>query len=189
MPDTGEVLVRHKLDLDTYYRMINAGIFGKEDRIELIEGELIDMAPIGDDHCTSVDVLTETLVLACTRRAIVSVQLPIRLNRFNAPQPDFTVSRLRADRYRTGRPGPADILLLVEVSDSSLRFDRTVKLPLYAQAGIAEVWIVDLQRRAFDVHRAPADGSYAELTTYGPADSIALALAPDITISLSGVLD
>ncbi len=187
MPDTGELLVRHKLDVDAYHRMGEAGIFAPEDRVELIEGEVIDMPPIGLDHAASVDGLTETLILAASGRAIVSVQNPVRLDRHNEPQPDFAVSRLRADRYRTKRAGPDDILLLVEVSDSSLRFDRKVKLPLYARAGIAEVWIVDLQRRVVEAHRLPAGDLYAEVTSYGPGDTIALSLAPEISVSLGQV--
>ena len=189
MPDTVELPARRKLDVDAYYRMAEVGILGPDDRVELIDGDVIDMAPIGEDHAATVNGLNEKLVLAFAGRAVVSVQNPVRLDRFNEPEPDFAVCRLRADRYRAGHPGAPDVLLLIEVADSSLRFDRTVKLPLYARAGIAEVCIVDLQRRAVDVHRGPEGGSYAEVTTHGPADRIALALAPEITIGLSGVFD
>ncbi len=185
--DTGELLIRHKLDVDAYYRMAEAGIFGPEDRVELIDGEIIDMPPIGLDHAATVDELNEKLVLACTGKAIVSVQNPVSVDRLNEPQPDFVVSRLRADRYRTKRAGPADVLLLVGVSDSSLRFDRTIKLPLYARAGFAEVWIVDVQRRVVEVHRKPGDGGFAEMATYAPEDSVVLAAAPEITIKLAGL--
>ena len=112
-------------------------------------------------------------------------QNPVRLDRSNEPQPDLAVLRRRADFYATGeRPGPGDILLLVEVADSSLRFDRTVKLPLYARAGIGEVWIVDLQRRAIDTYRMPAGDAYGEMTTHQPDGRIALALAPEIVVTL-----
>src|SRR4051812_9665607 len=125
---------RHKLDVDVFYRMADAGIFGEDDRIELIDGELIDMAPIGTDHASSSTGLNRALVLACGDRAIVSAGNPLRLDRFNEPQPDFLVLRLRGDNYRTAHPGAADTLLAVELADSSLRFDRNVKLPLYARA-------------------------------------------------------
>ncbi|MBV8912511.1 MAG: Uma2 family endonuclease [Acetobacteraceae bacterium] len=181
---------RHKLDVDVLYRMADAGIFGEDDRIELIDGELIDMAPIGTDHAVTSNGLTRALVLACGDLGIVSVANPLRIDRFNEPQPDFVVFRPRADNYRTGeRGGPADALLVVEVADSSLRFDRKVKLPLYARAGIAEVWIADLRRRVLEAHRDPVEGAYATVQTYREGDRVSLALAPEIAVKLERVFD
>lgn len=187
MDDAAILPARHKLDVDAYHRMAEVGILGWNDRVELIDGELIDLAPIGIDHFVSVNVLTRALVLACEERAIVSVQNPVRLDRFSEPQPDFGVYRLRDDQYRSGHPGPADTLLLVEVSNSSVRFDRTVKLPLYARFGVPEVWIVDLAARLVDAYREPSGEGYAVVTRYGPADRIALSHAPEIAVSLSDV--
>jgi Uma2 family endonuclease len=189
MDDAAVAPARHKLDVDDYHRMAEAGIFGEDDRIELIDGDLIDMAPIGQGHAAIVGGLVEALVFACAGRAIVWPQNPIRIDRTSEPQPDLAVLRRRADFYATGeRPGPADVLLLVEVSDSSLSFDRNVKLPLYARAGIAELWIIDLKRRVLDVHREPAGDFYRETRTYQPGDQIALALAPDIVVKLDLIL-
>ena len=186
--DTGLLLMRHKLNVDDYYRMADAGILGEDDRVELIEGEIVDMAPIGQDHVGTVNSLAAALFRAFDDRAIVSVQNPIRLDVLSEPQPDFTVLRRRADFYRTGeRAGPADVLLLIEVADSSLRFDRVVKLPLYAKAGIQEVWIVDLRQRVVDVHRAPRDGAYTEVTTTGVDGVLSPALAPEVRISFAQV--
>ncbi len=177
---------RHKLDVDAYHRMADAGILGEDDRVELIDGEIIDMAPIGQGHAATVNGLNRALVMACGTRAIVSVQNPVRLDRLNEPQPDFAVLRPRADFYAKGkRPGPRDVLLLVEVAHSSLRFDQTVKLPLYARAGIPELWIVDLHRRALDAYRRPTGGEYAEVATHRPGDQLALAAAPDLIVTLS----
>ena len=185
MNDASVLPARHKLDVNDYHRMADAGIFGEDDRIELVEGDIIDMAPIGQGHEAVVSGLTEALVMACMGRAIVWPQNSIRLGRWSAPQPDLAVLRRRADFYATGeRPGPADVLLLIEVADTSLRFDQTVKLPLYAQAGIAELWIVDLKRRVLEAHRQPAEGRYGEMTTHQRGDQIALALAPDIIVTL-----
>lgn len=185
MDDAAVVLTRHKLDVGDYHRMADAGILGEDDRVELIDGELIDMAPIGQGHAAVVNGLNRALVIACGDKAIVSPQNPVRLDRLNEPQPDFAVLRPRADFYAAGdRPGPADVLLLVEVADSSLRLDRTVKLPLYARAGIAEVWIVDLKRRVLDAHRGPAGDVYGETTTHQAGDTLALALAPEIRVTL-----
>jgi len=185
MDDAGVAPARHKLDVFDFYRMADAGIFGGRDRIELIDGELIDMAPIGQGHESAVGGLNQALVLACVGRAIVWPQNSLRLNRLNVLQPDFTVLRHRADFYAPGeRPGPADVLLLVEVADSSLAFDRTVKLPLYAAAGIAEYWIVDLKRRVLEAYRGPEGDGYAEATEHRAGERLALAHAPEIVVGL-----
>jgi Uma2 family endonuclease len=185
MDDTGFLPARHRLDVDTFYRMAEAGIFGEDDRIELIDGDLIDMAPIGRAHAANVDALAEALFVGCAGRAIVSSQNPIRLDRASEPQPDLAVLRRRSDFYATEAPGPADVLLLVEVADSSLKFDRGVKLPLYASAGIGEVWIVDLNSRIVEAFRTPSGNGYAEATTHQTGESIALSCAPEIVVHLN----
>ena len=115
----------------------------------------------------------------------MSVQNSIRLDGRSVPQPDFAVFRPRADFYRSGsRPGPAETLLLVEVAKTSIKYDREVKLPLYARAGIVEYWIADLKKRRMDVYRHPADGRYTEHKPYGSSDRLPLALAPDIIVPL-----
>jgi Uma2 family endonuclease len=185
MDDVTVLPARHRLDVDVYYRMADAGIFGEDDRIELLDGDLIDRAPIGQGHAAVVNGLAEALFIACDRRAIVSAQNPVRLDRWSEPQPDLTVLRRRADFYATGeRPGPADVLLLIEVADSSLAFDRNVKLPIYARAGIGEFWIVDLKRRLLTCYRRPNGNSYGEMTVHQPGEDIALALAPEIVVRL-----
>ena len=185
MDNTTFAPTRHKLDVHDYHRMGETGILGEDDRVELIGGELIDMAPIGQGHAASVRGLTHVLVMARGDRALVSIQNPVRLDRFNEPQPDAALLRPRADNYRTGAPpGPADVLLLVEVADSTLRYDRAVKLPLYARAGIGEVWIVDLHRLVVDVHREPGPDGYAAMATHAPEGTVTLALAPGIAVAL-----
>lgn len=185
MDEEAVVLTRHKLTVDDYYRMAEAGILGKDDRVELIDGEIIDMAPIGQVHAAVVNGLTRALVMACGEKAIVSTQNPVRVNRLNEPQPDFAVFRPRADFYATGeRPGPADTLLVVEVADSSLRFDTKVKLPLYARSAIPEVWIVDLPGRVLHAYRRPAGDAYGETATHQAGETLALALAPEIVVRL-----
>ena len=185
MDDTVVAPARHRLDVDAYHRMAEAGIFGETQRIELIDGDLIDMAPIGQGHAAVVGGLAEALFVACAGRAIVWPQNPVRFDRHSEVQPDLAVLRRRADFYATGeRPGPGDVLLLVEVADSSLRFDQTVKLPLYARAAVPEVWIVDLQRRVVDVYRGPAGPAYGEMTTRRAGERLALAAAPEIVVGL-----
>ena len=187
MDEAALVLTRHKLTVDDYHRMAEAGILGEDDRVELIDGEIIDMAPIGSGHGSSVMRRTQAIVLAALGRATVSVQNSVRLDRASEPQPDFAILRPRADFYASALPGPADVLLLIEVADSSLRFDRVVKLPLYARAGIPEVWIVDLQRSVLTAHRAPVAGHYTEVTTHGPGDRLSLAEAPEISLQMDQV--
>jgi Uma2 family endonuclease len=185
MNDATVLPARHKLDVDTYYRMAEAGIFGENDRIELIDGDLIDMAPIGQGHAGVVGGLAQALFIACNGRALVWPQNPIRLDRASEPQPDLAVLRSRADFYTTGeRPGPADVLLLVEVADTSLTFDRKVKLPLYARAGIGEYWIVNLKRRVVEAYNTPIGDEYRYKNTYKRGDQVVLALAPDIIVKL-----
>ena len=188
MDDGFIVPTRRKIDVDTLYRMLDAGIFYEGERVELIDGEIIDMAPIGFDHAATVNTLHATLVLACHGRAIVSGQNPVRVDTLNEPQPDFVVLRPRADNYRSApRGGAEDALLVIEVSDSSLRFDRAVKLPLYARAGFCEFWIVDLKRRVVTVYTDPSDGEYATVRTYRESESIALSQAADLVIPLAGI--
>ncbi len=188
MDDANTLLTRHKLDADSYYGMAEAGILGRHERIELIEGELIDMAPIGQDHGSTVSRLHEALVLACAGRATVYSQTSLRLDRFNVPEPDFAILKRRADFYGTGEPaGPADVLLLIEVANSSLRFDRAVKLPLYARSGIPEVWIVDLTQRTLERYRQPAGDQYGQFSTHYPGGLLSLVAAPEITLKVDQV--
>jgi len=186
MDDVAVLPSRHRLDVDDFYRMAEAGILGENQRVELIGGDLIDMAPTGQGHAGTVSRLTRDLVLAGDGRAIVWSQSSIRLDRYNVPQPDLAILRYREDFYATGEPpGPADVLLLIEVANSSLAFDRTVKLPLYARSGIAEVWIVDVQRGILEAHRNPAGDGYTDTSTHRPGDKLTLLLAPDIVIPLN----
>ena len=152
-----------RFDVDDYYRMAAAGILSPEDRVELIEGEIVDMAPIGSEHAATTDILNELVTRAvATAQAQVRVQGPLRLDRRNEPQPDLLLLRPRADRYRATHPTAADVLLLIEVADSSLAWDCGPKLALYARHGVPEVWIGDLVGRAVEICRGPGPEGYAE---------------------------
>ena len=165
-------ITRWKLDVHAYHRLGETGILGADDRVELIEGEVVAMSPIGAAHIGAVMALTRLLVLAAGDRVHVSPQGSVRLADDSEPQPDIALLRPRADQYRSGLPTPADILLLIEVSDSSLHFDRLVKLPLYARHNIPEVWIVDLAAGAVEVHRGPGPAGYATATLVGRGDRL-----------------
>src|SRR6476620_10907112 len=140
-----EAPVRHRFDVDDYYRMAEVGILSRGDRVELIEGEIVDMAPIGSAHGGTVVALTELVArLVADGKVLVSVQGPLRLDPHNEPQPDLMLLRPRADRSRNSHPTAADVLLLVEVADNSLAYDHGPRLALYARHSVPEVWVVDL---------------------------------------------
>ena len=135
---------KRRFTVDEYYAMARAGILSERDRVELIDGEIVTMTPIGPVHAAAVARATHALMRSAGERAIVWVQNPIRLDAFSEPQPDLVLLRPREDFYRAAHPGPADVLLVIEIADSSLRYDRDVKASLYARHGIVEYWLVDL---------------------------------------------
>ena len=153
-------LRKYRFTVADYHRMAHAGILGEGDRVELIDGEIIEMSPIGSRHAACVNRLTRLLVTKLGDRAVVAVQNPVRLSDLSEPQPDFAVLRPRQGAYADRHPGPADILLLIEVADTSLPVDEQVKAPLYAMAGIPELWIVDLGGRSIEVLLDPTEQGY-----------------------------
>ncbi|MCA1629883.1 MAG: Uma2 family endonuclease [Acidobacteria bacterium] len=143
-----------------YERMGEAGIFPPDARLELIEGDIFEMSPIGSPHAACVDTLTLLFTELAQRRFIVRVQNPIRLDDFSEPQPDLTLLRWREDFYRGAHPTPADVLLVVEVADTTVVTDRTIKVPLYARAGVAEVWVVNIPEERVEIYTGPAGEAY-----------------------------
>jgi len=179
---------RRRFDVDAYYRMAETGILSPKDRVELIDGEIIEMAPIGSAHGGTVVGLTELVArVVADGEVLASVQGPLRLDRRNEPQPDLMLLRPRPDRYRTSHPTAADVLLLVEVADSSLAWDRGPKLALYARHGVAEVWIVDLTGRAVEVCRQPGPDGYAERRSV-VAGQLTPALVPALAVDVPALL-
>ena len=176
---------RHLLSVHDFHRMGEAGILAGDDRIELIDGGLIDMAPIGSAHAGMVIRLSQRLSGALAGRALVSSQNPVRLDERSEPQPDIAVLRSRRDFYQESHPGPSDVLLVIEVADSSLDYDRDVKVPLYARHGVPEVWLVDLNARHVSVYRRPDGGAYREVLRPGGAETLVPALLPDLSMSLA----
>jgi Uma2 family endonuclease len=190
----GEILerpqapARHRLDVDAYYKMAEAGILTRAHRVELIDGEIIDMNAIGSPHAAITNRLNRLVARAAADGIIlVSVQSPLRLDSYNEPEPDLMLMRPRADDYRANHPGAADVLLLVEVSDSSLAYYRGRKLALYAQFGVAEVWIVDLAGSAVEIYRQPKEGAYS-LTERRIDGALAPILVPGIVIDVAALL-
>ena len=179
---------RRRFTRGEYHRMAEAGILHEDDRVELIEGEILQMTPIGRRHAACVAELTRLLVPAVGQRALLWPQNPITLPGETEPQPDIVLLRPRADRYLQDDARPADVLLLVEVADTSQRYDRLVKIPLYARAGVPEVWIVDLAGGVIEVHRRPAGSAYAQVERVGPGSTVSPAAFPDIVLSVDAVL-
>jgi Uma2 family endonuclease len=144
--------------------MGEAGILTEDDRVELIEGQLVAMSPIGSDHSGTVNALTRLLVRAVGDRAVVAVQNPVQLDELSEPQPDFSVLKPRDDDYRRSTQRSDDVLLVIEVAKGSLAYDRAVKRALYALHGIPELWIVNLTANEVEVSRSPANGQYASVS-------------------------
>jgi Uma2 family endonuclease len=151
---------RRRFTVDEYYAMADAGILTEDDRVELINGEIIQMAAIGSHHAGCAKRLNRLLVQQAGEAAIVQVNDPVRLSDLSEPQPDFAVLRTRDDFYSTAHPHPEDTLLVIEVAQSSLGYDREVKLPFYALAGIPEVWIVDVEMEVVEVYSEPFGSTY-----------------------------
>ena len=164
----------HRFTREDYHTMAEAGILGEDDRVELIAGEIIVQMPIGSAHASAVKRLNQLLTRVADGRCIISVQDPVALDLFSEPEPDLALLRPRPDYYANAHPGPADVLLIIEVADTSLAFDREEKIPLYAAAGIPEVWLVDLADRSLCVFRRPDHGTYAEVTRHRPDATIAI---------------
>ena len=178
---------RWQFTVADFMRMGEAGILSEDDRVELIDGEVRAMSPVGPTHGAVINRLTAFFVPIFIGKAVVSVQNPVQLNDFTEPLPDVTILRYRKDFYGIAHPGPGDVLLLIEVADSSLRYDRGEKRVRYAQAGIPEYWVVDVaQRRVFQYINPEATGyRFERILVEG--DAAVSAFAPDVSLSMSEI--
>jgi Uma2 family endonuclease len=180
--------LKHRFTVDDYHQMARAGILREDDRVELLEGEIIDMTPIGSRHNAAVDILTDRLTAALRGRAIVRVQGSIRLGIDTEPQPDVVVLAFRPDFYRDVVATAADTRLVIEVADASLAHDRGRKLPLYGRAGVAEFWIVDLVAGDITVYRAPAADGFADVQRVPRGGAVSLGAFPEVTLHVTDVV-
>ena len=180
-------VARRLFTREEYHLMAEVGILKPTDRVELIRGEIIRMSPPGRRHVAFVDNLNQLLVLRLAGRAIVSVRNPVVLSDDTEPQPDLAIRRRRAVSYKDREAFADDVLLLIEVADSSLSYDRSTKLRLYAEAGIREYWVVDCTAESIEVHRAPEPGGYREVTRVTGAGSVTLQAFPDVTLPLAEI--
>jgi Uma2 family endonuclease len=183
------IIRTRRFSSDEFGRMVEAGILAEDERLELLRGEIISMTPIGKRHAACINRLTLLLgPLLASRQVIVSVQNPIHLDNYSEPQPDLVVARFRPDAYEDALPAPADILLLVEVTDSSDEYDRAEKLPLYSQFGISEVWLVRLNPGVVESFRTPSPEGYRVVHTYTGKDRFSPAGLPAFSLSVSDLL-
>jgi len=176
---------RHGITVDEYYRMAETGELAPDARVELIEGEIIDMPPIGSSHGSMDTKLTLMLVEAVAKRALVRCGLPIRLDNMSEPQPDFALVLPRVDFYEASHPTAADTLLAIEVSDTRLSFDLGRKKAMYAKHGIRELWVIDLKRARLHIFRQPSDGTFADVSLLEAPDTMTIERLPGILLDLS----
>jgi Uma2 family endonuclease len=178
---------RRLFNREEYHRMGEVGILKPSDRVELIRGEIVEMSPMGSRHYAFVNNLNRLLVVRLTDRAIVAVQGPVVLADDSEPEPDLAVIRHRTEPYKERLAFKEDALLLIEVAESSLAYDRSTKLGLYAEAGIPEYWVVDCIGQSVDIYRTPDAGRYRDVSRVEGAASISLQAFPDVVLTLAEI--
>lgn len=177
--------IKHHFSVKDYYRMGEAGLFRPEQRVELLEGEIIDMMPIGPFHSGVVDQLCDFFTLCANSRWRVRHQNPLRLDRYSEPQPDIALVRPSPDYYKGRHPTPEDVLLVVEVADTSLDYDEGAKLAAYGKAGIEEYWVLNLQDQSIQIYREPHYTGYASVTVLKPGETASPAAFPDVQVDIA----
>jgi len=178
-----------RFTLDEYHRMGETGILRPDDRVELIEGEIVEMTPIGSRHAATVARIQHLFSIRLGDRAVIWSQNPLLLVRYQSePEPDVMLLAPRSDFYAAGHPEPPDVRLLVEVADSSLPYDRRTKLPLYARSEGAETWLIDLDAGRLEIHRDPSDTGYGNIRIPRPSEAFAPAAFPDLSLTLRDLL-
>jgi Uma2 family endonuclease len=181
-------LTRHRFTLDEYHRMAQAGILNEDDRVELIRGEIVQMTPIGSRHASCVARLIDVLLGHLRGRAVLWPQNPLTILPDSEPQPDVILLRYRDDFYRNALPGSEDVALLIEVADTSLRYDRRLKGPLYAEAGVQEYWIIDLEGGAVEIFRTPSAAQFRSVERVELAATLSPLAFPDVQVPVTSFL-
>lgn len=185
---TSVQLAHYQFSVADYHRMLETGVLNEDSQVELLNGEIIKMTPIGPRHAASVDRINDLLKTTLDKQAIVRVQNPIQLDDYSEPQPDISLLKRRADYYAAGHPTPADVLVAIEVADSSIDKDRTVKLPAYARAGIYEVWLVDLYEDRVEVHSNPHNSLYQEVRIVQRGQEVISTTLPQLKLKADDIL-
>jgi hypothetical protein len=181
-------LALRRFTVDEYQRMGQAGVFHEDDRVELLDGQIVEMTPIGPEHAGCVKQIARLFYVAAGDAVILGVQDPVVLGPYSTPQPDVAVLQPRPHGYRTKHPHPGDCWLVVEVADTSLLSDRSEKVPLYAQAGIPEVWLVNLPAGSIEVYRTPQAGRYTDVRTAGRSETLTPLQLPAVALKVEDIL-
>ena len=181
-------IARRHFSVAEYYKMAAAGVFSEDDRVELIEGEIVEMNPIGSRHAACVGRLTKLLERLAGDRAIVWVQNPVQVSEYSEPLPDVALLKPRDDFYAQANPQPSDVLLIIEVADSSVEYDRGIKVPIYGQSGIPEVWLVNLPKETIEIYTRPLESEYREIRLVKRGESLSAKSIPNLTIDADDVL-
>jgi Uma2 family endonuclease len=181
-------LLTHKFTVEQYHQLSEKEILPPDSRVELINGDILEMSPIGVRHGMTVKRLNAFFAVQLFQKAIISVQDPIQLNDYSEPQPDLALLKFRADFYGDRLPRAEDVLLIIEVADSSYRYDRDLKIPLYAQSGIPEVWLIDLTRQRLLSFSQPQGGHYGQVNDLKNDQIICCDGFPDLFLDLSTIL-
>ena len=181
-------LTRRPFTTTEYHQLIAAGVLTEDDRVELLNGEIIQMSAIGPRHAACVNRLIAFLSRKTGRFAIIAAQNPIRLDNYSEPEPDISLLKPREDFYAENHPVPADILIAIEVADSSLEYDRNIKLPSYARAGIPEAWLVDLISDRIEVHSQPHNGIYQEVRIVQREQKVVSRSIPQLKLKAEDIL-
>lgn len=178
-------LVRYQFTVKQFHQMAESGILSENDRVELIRGEMIDMSPIGRRHAGCVNRLVNFLIQLLGKQIVLAPQNPVELDETSEPQPDIALLKPRPDFYRNSHPQPEDIFLLIEVADTTVKYDREVKIPLYAEANIHEVWLVDVNQEVVEVYRNPLQGVYQDVQMLVKNQILSILAFPDMHINVS----
>jgi len=179
---------RHLFTVEEYYRMGESGVLGHEPRIELIEGEVVDMSPIGSKHAYVVDLLVKLINQTIDDSLHLRGRHPVRLSDVSEPEPDIAIVRGPGTNYLEHHPLPNDVMLLIEVSDTTLKFDLETKAPLYAKHGIPEYWVVDLEGKQLHLFRQPEEGVYLVHETLDAAGTVEVPACPGARLALADIL-
>lgn len=171
-----------------YHKMIDAGVFVGNSDYELIEGEIVKKMPQGNLHIASINRLTRILSRKCNDNVLVSIQNAVVISGISEPEPDVTLLKFREDFYASSKAEAKDVLLLIEVSDTTIKYDRTVKLGIYAQAQVAEVWLVNLPRQILEAHLQPENGKYRVVEKYEKSQTVVPTLLPDVKLKVSDII-
>lgn len=182
-------ITRKRFTRDEYHKMAGAGILGEDDRVELVGGEIVQLTPIGKKHSSCLKRCNRFLGRALVGEdVIIGIQDPVEIGGDFEPQPDASILRSRADYYADALPAPEDVLIVMEVADTSVAYDRDVKFPLYAQAGIPEAWLWDLPSQIVERHGDPSERGYRSILRASAGESIKSLVLPSLTIRVDDIL-